>query len=105
MKPRHKQQHTLQNKKFIWVALSVFVCLMGLYIYFAPEKGIFRQRRLENRIASLELKNKALSQKQDWLGKEIERLKKDDEYIEEIARKKYGLLRNNEIIFELKSEG
>jgi len=49
------------------------------------------------------MENKNLEQRNVQLRREIDRLQNDDAYLEELARKKYGLLKKNEMVFEFKS--
>ncbi len=46
--------------------------------------------------------NRDLERRNAELRREIERLRSDDRYLEELARKKYGLLRENESVYEFK---
>ena len=44
--------------------------------------------------------NEALQKQNQKLSVEIKRLQQDEKYIEETARKKYGLLKKNEMVYE-----
>ena len=44
-----------------------------------------------------------LQQRNLALAEEIERLKNDEAYLEHLAREKYGMLKKNEEIYELKT--
>ena len=46
--------------------------------------------------------NKALEERNKELQEEIQRLQTDDSYIEDIARQKYGMLKENESVYEYK---
>ncbi len=103
MKPRQSQRHKQQNNKLVLLTLLAVICTLLLYIFFAPGKGLHQQKQLKNDIINLAEKNNLLSKKNIQLQKDIKKLENDPEYIEEVARKKHGLLKKNEIIFEFNS--
>ncbi|GGJ75661.1 cell division protein DivIC [Anoxybacillus voinovskiensis] len=99
----HEQQEkkTAKRKRvaiirftFFGVLLSIVAALF-LYVIHSQsvnmEAKVREQKRLEQRLESLEKKQKRLEQ-------EIKKLH-DDEYIAELARKKYYLSKEGEIIF------
>ena len=79
------------------IALIVFVLLVGLVIQSNTLKG--RLTVYDAKAASLEEQVQAEKDRTE----EIDQLKKHmqtDEYAEEIAREKLGLVKENEIVFE-----
>jgi cell division protein FtsB len=104
MKRKQAPNQTPHNPKLIILVISIIISILTLFIYFAPGKGIYHQNKLEAEIVSLEEKNKLLVKKNSQLQQEIAKLENNDEYIEEIARKKHGLLKKNEILFEFKAD-
>ncbi len=56
------------------------------------------------RVQALEREQQALIKRNRELAAEIKRLQTDDAYLEELARKKYGLLRENEMVYEFGSK-
>lgn len=79
------------------IALIVFVLLVGLVIQSNTLKG--RLAVYDAKAASLEEQIQAEQDRTE----EIDQLKKHmqtDEYAEEIAREKLGLVKENEIVFE-----
>ena len=46
------------------------------------------------------MENKEIEEKNGALQKDIERIQNDPDYLEKVARDKYGLLRENEMVFE-----
>jgi cell division protein FtsB len=48
------------------------------------------------------MENKTLVERNAELNREIEQLQNDDVYLEEVARKKYGMLKENEMVYEYK---
>jgi len=73
-----------------------------LWLIFAPDWGFLHYRRLHNQVETLARENKSLAERNAELSKEIERLHKDDSYLQELARQKYGMLKENETVYEYK---
>ncbi len=63
----------------------------GLISYFKVKRGI----NTANTSIS------ALNKENTTLKNEIEKLQKDDEYLEEVVRKKYGFLREGERLYRI----
>ena len=61
--------------------------------------------RMRKQVSSLAQQNRQLEQRNRELAAEIKRLQTDDAYLEELARKKYGLLKDNETVYEFKGRG
>lgn len=63
----------------------------GLISYFKVKRGI--------KVANTSIS--ALSKENTLLKNEIEKLQKDDEYLEEVVRKKHGFLREGERLYRI----
>lgn len=87
--------------KRIGILGAVLSFLVALWVLFSPE-GALRYYRIAQEEHALRAQNEALSEQNKELMKEIARLSNDPAYIEEVARKKYGYLKKNEILFEFK---
>jgi len=77
---------------------TIFVVILSAVVFFPTY----------SRIHQLRLKDEALAQKMEYLGRqnkqlteEIEMLKTDPVYIEEVAREKLKVARENEIVFRV----
>lgn len=92
------------NPRVLLLAVITVTVLVAIYITFAPGKGLYQQSKLKKEMIVLEEKNKEYRKENIRLAGEINQLEQDDEYIEEIARKKYGLLKENEILFQFNSK-
>ncbi len=86
--------------KYIIILVSVVVLLLLL---FFPGRSLLSYHRMRKQVSSLIEQNRQLEQHNRELAAEIKRLQTDDAYLEQLARKKYGLLKDNEIVFEFKS--
>jgi len=100
---RHQRGLSRTERRFIWRLFCLAVVLGLLWILFAPGRGLLYYHRLQNQVDRLTMENKNLEQRNVQLRREIDRLQNDDAYLEELARKKYGLLKKNEMVFEFKS--
>ena len=71
-----------------------------LWFLFAPGSGVLRYHHLQQQIETLSQENKSLQEHNAVLRKEIDRLQHDETYLEQMARQKYGLLKENETVYE-----
>ena len=75
------------------LVLSFVVCL--------SENGIVEYFRLKSRIRTMEASIKRLQGENAVLQGEIERLLKDDRYLEDVARQKFGFIREGEKVYRI----
>ena len=86
------------NKK---VVLFVIV-LMGLIVFASiGNKGLISRIKMEGERKDLEEQLKAEQMKTKELQKDIEDLKSSDKKIEQTAREKYGMTKENETIYKI----
>lgn len=100
MKKRPKKPLTPLQQNRLLKLILVLVVLSVTWVLFAPGTGVFSLLKLRNRALELEIRNEELLRVNTELQAEINRLKNDEEYLERIAREKYGLLRKNEQVFD-----
>ena len=84
-----------------WYLIASIVLIIVLYASMNFSKGIYKIWRL-SRIKNEEIK--AIHNVKEEIEKieiEIERLKTDSLYIEEIARKEYGMIKRGEEVFHI----
>jgi cell division protein FtsB len=67
-------------------------------------EGMRQIHQLAQKRESLIRDNQELNRKNETLYREITRLKQDPLYLEEVARKEFGLVKPNEIIFFIDDE-
>lgn len=96
-KTKKKRRIANNHLGMLAIAFVAVILLTGL---------IMQSQRLKNRLLYYDAKAASLKQsiedEQDWT-EEIEELKKymqTDEYVEEVARDKLGLVKDNEIVFQ-----
>lgn len=71
-----------------------------LWFLFAPERGVLALFNKRSQLHDLQQKNKLEQAENARLQEQIDRLKKDPAYLEDIARREYGLLKEHEYIYD-----
>ncbi|RNC69572.1 MAG: septum formation initiator family protein [Desulfuromonadales bacterium] len=74
--------------------------LFILYFTIFGERGLLRIYHLSNEKEQIREKVGEIRSENDKLKREIEALKTDRRYLESIARKDFGLVRPNEIVYQ-----
>jgi len=95
---------TNHEKRLLPYAGLLFVLLLILWIVFAPNRGIFDMVRTHEEFERLQAENLRLEEENKALQKEISRLQDDPTYLEEKARKEYGMLKENEVLYIFKKK-
>ncbi len=97
-----KKNATLSHteRRILIRIIALIGIIAGLWITFAPGSGLVHYNRLKNDLAQLSAKNNELKQQSEELHRQLERLKNDEAYLEELARQKHGLLKKNEMVYE-----
>jgi cell division protein FtsB/cell division protein DivIC len=90
------------KKKPILLLILISLLILGLFTFFG-EKGIFHLFRLQKELARMNEINLKLDEENQNLREEVKRLKSDKRYIEEIARKELGMVKEGEIIYQFDS--
>lgn len=89
-------------KKNIMIVLAIItMCLMLLFIVFG-ENGLTDFYKLKMKKDNLSRKNDELKKENLSLYREIERLKNDPDYVEDVARKELGVIGKDEVIIQVK---
>ncbi len=80
--------------------VMVIVLLALAWVCFSPNAGIWTVIQHRSELHQLQEDTIQLEQENAALESEIDQLQNDPTYLEEIARKKYGLLKKNERVFD-----
>ncbi len=80
------------------------VMLFILFFTVFGERGLLRIRQLAREKQELQMKADELKAENEKLKREIEALRSDRRYLESIARKDFGLVRSNEIIYQFPAQ-
>lgn len=85
------------SKRYGILALS----LAFLFVIFFSENGLLDLIRMKRQIRNIEATAKNLFDENARLKGEIELLKTDDKYLEEMARKRFGFIREGEKVYRI----
>ena len=88
----------MRKKRFLLLILIPLLILGALT--FLGEKGILHLLRLQKEVAQIKESNIKLEEENQKLREEVKRLQNDKRYIEEIARKELGMVKEGEIIYQ-----
>lgn len=91
-----------EQNKVITISIIIALILIS-WILFAP-KSLLEYFKLTKNLETIKTENQKLEKQNKELRKEIARLLNDPAYLEEIARKKYGLIKKNEIVFDFEKK-
>lgn len=87
------------SKKRVFLFIFIIFLILGIFTFFG-EKGIFSFLHLQKEVARIKEKNVKLEEENQKLREEVKRLQTDRRYIEEIARKELGMIKEGEIIYQ-----
>ena len=87
------------RKRHILILILLSFLILGIFTFFG-EKGILHLFRLKKEVARIKEKNSKLEEENQKLREEVKRLQSDKRYIEEIARKELGMVKEEEIIYQ-----
>ena len=103
MADRRDQGLNRREKRLLRRIILAVIVLSVLFLLFAPGRGLIPHYSLKKEIEGLVQENRVLQQRNVELAEEIERLKNDEVYLEQLAREKYGMLKKNEEVYELRT--
>jgi cell division protein FtsB/cell division protein DivIC len=87
------------KKKRLLLLILISFLILGILTFFG-EKGILHLLRLQRELVRIKEKNTKLEGENQKLREEVKRLQTDKRYIEEIARKELGMVKEGEIIYQ-----
>lgn len=89
------------NYAVYFLVFSCFAVLLFAWLTFGPH-GLLDLSKMQNEKEQLGVLIQELKEKNKELIAEIRRLKGDPRYLESVARKELGLVKENEIIYRFK---
>lgn len=92
-----------RDRKKLLLISSVAAVLLACWVIFSPNGGL-KYYKISRKLKAVREENQQLQQQNKALREEITKLLNDPEYIEEMARKKFGLIKENEIIFDFERQ-
>jgi len=94
------------KKRRLLLFILFFFLILGFLTFFG-EKGILHLLRLQKELARIKDTNMKMEEENQRLREEVRRLQHEKRYIEEIARKELGMVKEGELIylFDLPTKG
>ena len=92
------------KQKILLTAAALVLCSLGTLIVFG-DNGLSELNRLRQELDDLLRDNRSKSRENLSMYREIERLKNDYDYIEDIARNQLGVISRDEVILKIKENG
>jgi cell division protein FtsB len=86
------------NKRVL-VTILLLVSVMIFFTFFG-DKGLLQVYRLRRELKEIGRVNMELQQENDRLRAEIDNLRTNKKYVEELARRELGLVKKGEIIYQ-----
>lgn len=93
----------LQEKRFYRI-VAVLLTASLAWLILAPQSGVLALLQKRAKMKSLQHKTLLLERSNKELEQEINRLRTDPAYLEEVARREHGLLKKNEIIYDFSQQ-
>jgi cell division protein FtsB/cell division protein DivIC len=90
------------SKKRI-VILVLFLFLIFGFFTFVGDKGIIHLLHLQKELVRVKDANVKIEEENRKLREEVKRLQYEKRYIEEIARKELGMVKEGEVIYQFES--
>ena len=85
----------------VWYLFTTIIVIIVFYAFFSFSKSMYKIWRLSRIQHTEERALKSTIEEKKRLESEIERLKTDSLYIEEIAREEYGMIKKGEEVFQI----
>lgn len=93
----------LNHKEFRLLVLICFLSLCALIAWLLfSANGILTYRDLKKQLADVQLINEDLEEENRLLREKIDKIVNDPNYLEEVSRDEFNLLKKDEVVFEFK---
>lgn len=87
-----------RDKQF-YITTGTIIALLLLWVIFSPY-GLIKYKAVRAELQEINRENSDLKAQNDGLREEITKIKKDPQYLEEVARNELGFLKRNELLFQ-----
>jgi cell division protein FtsB len=88
----------MSKKRIVILVLFLFL-IFGFFTFFG-DKGIIHLLRLQKELVRIKDANVKIEEENRKLREEVKRLQYEKRYIEEIARKELGMVKEGEVIYQ-----
>lgn len=82
-----------------WVYIPLIAILAMLFFTIFGERGLLHIHHLKQEQEEMTKRFAALQQENEQLKREIEALRNDRQYLETLARRDFGLVKPNEVVY------
>jgi cell division protein FtsB len=90
------------RKRIVFLLMLFFFLVLGLLTFWG-DKGILHLLRLQKELVRIKETNKNIEEENRKLREQVRRLQHEKQYIEEIARKELGMVKEGEILYQFDS--
>ena len=90
------------SKKPVFLLILLLFLILGFFTFFG-DKGILHLFRLQKELARIKETNVKIEEENRRLREEVSRLQHEKRYIEEIARKELGMVKEGEVIYQFET--
>jgi cell division protein FtsB len=90
------------RKRVVLLLMLFFFLVLGLLTFWG-DKGILHLLRLQKELVRIKETNKNIEEENRKLREQVKRLQNEKQYIEEIARKELGMVKEGEILYQFDS--
>ncbi len=87
------------RKKHLFLLLLCLLIIFGFFTFFG-DQGILHLLRLQKELGRIKEENSKIEEENRKLKEEVRRLQYEKRYLEEIARKELGMVKEGEIIYQ-----
>ena len=94
----------IKRMKIVYICTAILLITL-MVLCFSGEKGFFDLKLLNQERESMIEKNRLLARENMKLFYEIQHLKNDPDYIEDVARRELGMVAGDEIILKFGENG
>jgi cell division protein FtsB len=90
------------GKKSVLLLILLLFLILGFFTFFG-DKGIIHLLRVQKELARIKETNVKIEEENRRLREEVSRLQHEKRYIEEIARKELGMVKEGEVIYQFET--
>jgi cell division protein FtsB len=90
------------SKKPVFLLVLLLFLILGFFTFFG-DKGILHLLGLQKELARIKETNVRMEEENRRLREEVSRLQNEKRYIEEIARKELGMVKEGEVIYQFET--
>ncbi|MFB3883703.1 MAG: septum formation initiator family protein [Thermodesulfobacteriota bacterium] len=87
------------KRKRIFLFAFILLLILGFFTFFG-DNGILHLLRLQKELARIKEASAKMEEENRYLKEEVRRLRYEKRYIEEVARKELGMVKEGEIIYQ-----